>query len=138
MCAQDLLCKTCKKKKCINCIHLPKHLDLIDHLLDIDMGALYKQLHGLNKFSVLPLLGMCYLGNNLASSYNERVNSAGKLIMGNGRTLLGRRHLEMCVVLRMNRDFMAYMAEMFPEIATHLVSKKTDLLYKIILQQAGL
>jgi hypothetical protein len=45
------------------------------------------------------------------ASYVERMNSAAKLIMGSGRTLLSEEELGMLVVLRMNREFMAFMKQ---------------------------
>ena len=60
---------------------------------------------------VLPDLALAYIGANLASSFCERVNSAAKLIMTHDRTTLGNKHLEMLCVLRMNRDFIAWMRE---------------------------
>ena len=56
-----------------------------------------------------PLLALCHLGGNLSSSFVERVNSAIKLIMGNGRTLLNPTELGQLAVLRINRAFMEHM-----------------------------
>ena len=56
-----------------------------------------------------PSLALCHLADNLSSSFVERVNSALKLIMGNGRTLLNPAELSKLAVLRINRAFMEHM-----------------------------
>lgn len=70
-------------------------------------------------YGYMPLLALCYIGNNLASSYCERVNSCAKLIMSSDRTGLKPGHLEQVCWLRMNRSFITYMKTKYP----HLVKK---------------
>jgi len=53
----------------------------------------------------------------LASSYAERINSAANLILTKGNSLLDDAEIDMCTVLRMNREFMAFMRFNFPKVA---------------------
>ena len=64
-----------------------------------------------NDLGFFPQLAVCFLGDNLSSSFVERVNSALKLIMGNGRTSLHPTELAQLAILRINRAFMIYMKE---------------------------
>ena len=57
-----------------------------------------------------------YCGDNMASSFCERINSVAKQVLTEGRTSLSEEELEMVVVLRVNKKFMAYMKEKHPEI----------------------
>ena len=54
----------------------------------------------------------------LPSASSERINSVAvaKQVLTEGRTLLSEEELEMVVVLRVNKKFMAYMKEKHPEI----------------------
>ena len=56
-----------------------------------------------------------YCGDNMASSFCERINSVAKAVLTEGRTLLSEEELEMVVVLRVNKKFMAYMKAKHPE-----------------------
>ena len=76
----------------------------------------------------LPKLALCYIGNNLASSFCERVNSCAKLVMTHDRTMLNDAHLEKVCWLRMNRTFMTYMKVKHPEIAQEWQEKVTSAL----------
>ena len=51
------------------------------------------------------------LGALSAESYCERVLSCANNVVTKGNTLLSDEEVEMLVVLRMNRDFMAFMRE---------------------------
>ena len=62
-----------------------------------------------HELGFFPLLALTLLGDNLSSSFVERVNSALKLIMGNGRTMLHPTELGQLAVLRINRAFMEHM-----------------------------
>jgi hypothetical protein len=71
-------------------------------------------------FGLLPLLASCsegQIGALNAESFAERIISGANLVMTDGNTLLDDKLLEMLVVLRMNRKFMAFMGDhYFPEI----------------------
>lgn len=96
-------------------------IDVVHHLLTLDvLHGTYQTLIEKSEtffpiYGYLPHLALCYIGNNLASSFCERVNSCAKLIMGHDRTLLGDKHLEMLCFLRMNRTFIYYLKQKYPE-----------------------
>ena len=73
-------------------------------------------------------ISLCYVGNNLASSYCERVNSCAKLIMTHDRTLLGDDYLEMLCFLRMNRTIIYYLKHKYPEKKMEWAEKQKALL----------
>ena len=104
--------KTKKDEEGNPLINSLEDLDPIRDLLTLDVIPLYHKLREHTAtLGVLPDLALAYIGANLASSFCERVNSAAKLIMTHDRTTLGNKHLEMLCVLRMNRDFIAWMRE---------------------------
>jgi hypothetical protein len=61
-------------------------------------------------------MAFAYTGDNMASSFCERMKTAAKNVLTDSRTLLDTRELEMVVVLRINRTFMVYMKENHPEV----------------------
>ena len=90
----------------------PAALDLVQHLLPLDIGPLYVEIAKQDKkqqYGIIPLMARCYLGVLGAESFAERVISAANDIMTEGHTLLKDEELEMLVVLRINRDFMKFM-----------------------------
>ena len=103
-------------------IKTESELDSVDDLMELDvLHGVYERLiedktlgGGVGR---LPLLALCYIGNNLASSFCERVNSCAKLVMTHDRTVLNDGHLEKVCWLRMNRSFMTYMKVKHQEIA---------------------
>ena len=58
----------------------------------------------------------------MASSFCERINSVAKAVLTEGRTLLSEEELEMVVVLRVNKKFIAHMKEKHPEIARNVAA----------------
>ncbi len=63
------------------------------------------------KFGLLPLMcssSICELGAMAASSFSERINSSGNLLVTTKRTRLGNDVIKKLVTLRMNIDFMEY------------------------------
>ena len=86
-------------------------------LLELDMGGLFLKLLQNTELGYLPRMALTVLSNNLASSYVERMNSAGKLILHNGCTLLNDEMLNMLVILCTNRKFMEFMRENYPMLA---------------------
>jgi len=75
------------------------------------------EVHGFaGKLGYLVAMAFAYTGDNIASSFCERMNSAAKNVLTDSRTLLDARELEMVVVLRINRDFMVYMKENHPGV----------------------
>ena len=63
------------------------------------------------------------IGTFLASSFCERINSAGNLVMTDGNTMLGDEELNMMATLRMNRDFMKFMRNKFGNISLNDLKK---------------
>lgn len=86
-------------------------------VMDLDLSSLFLKFLKNPKLPHLPKMVLTVLGNNLASSYVERMNSAGKLILHKGRILLSDHMLNMLVVIRMNRKFMEFMRENYPNLA---------------------
>ena len=91
-------------------------LDLVKDLMSLDMGQFYKKVisedPGRVKYGFMPMLAGCgdgQIGALNAESFAERIISGANLVMNDGNTLLGDKHLEMLVVLRMNRSFMEFM-----------------------------
>ena len=62
------------------------------------------------------MMQYAYCGDNMASSFCERINSVAKAVLTEGRTFLSEEELELVVVLRVNKKFMAYMKAKHPEI----------------------
>ena len=100
-----------------------KGVDLLDDLIDLDIGRLYEKIITVvdpdrQKYGFLPLMAGCcdgQIGALNAESFAERVISGANLVMTNGNTLLGDQMLEMLVVLRMNREFMEFMRREYAE-----------------------
>ena len=98
------------------------NLDIMDDLMDVDIGAVY---HGLmksdpdrSKFGFMPLLASCCtseIGALNAESYAERIVSAANLTMNSGNTRFDDELCEMLVVLRMNREFIIFMRDNYFE-----------------------
>ena len=91
-----------------------KQVDLLNDLLPLPIGKLYKELEDDPQYGLLPRLASCsraQLGNLNAESFCERCLSVGNHILTEGNTLLGHEELEMLIVLRMNQSFMQYMRE---------------------------
>ena len=98
--------------------------DLLDDLIEADitiiLDAMIRSDPDRATFGYLPYMATgskASCGSFLASSYAERVNSAANLILTKGNTLLADDEVDMCVVLRMNRAFMAYMRRYFGKIS---------------------
>jgi hypothetical protein len=98
------------------------HFDLIRDLMGLDMGQLYSKIitkdPDRSSFGFLPLMAGCSdgkIGALNSESFTERVISAANLVMTEGSTLLCDEDLDMLVVLRMNRNFMAFMRENYFE-----------------------
>ena len=93
-------------------------LDLVEDLMNLDMGMLYTHLEkmdtGRQLYGWIPSMAcnsVGQLGALSAESYCERVLSCANTVVTKGNTLLSDEEVEMLVVLRMNRDFMAFMRE---------------------------
>ena len=100
-----------------------RELDAVGHLMDLDIIALFEGLAESGQYGYLPMMALALLGNNLASSFCERIHSAGKLVMTDGRTLLSKNHLEMLVALRINKKFMYHMKKNHRKLGKELIKQ---------------
>ena len=91
----------------------------LDSLLEVNIGKLFKKIHGNEKYGFLPDMARASRGNVGAlgaESFCERVISAANIVMTKGNKLLDNEELDMLVVLRMNRDFMDWAREKFSHV----------------------
>ena len=54
------------------------------------------------------------IGSLMASSFCERINSCANLVLTEGNTWLSDEEMEMLVMLRMNKRFIAFMRKYYP------------------------
>lgn len=99
-------------------------LDLVADLMKLPVGKLFKKLIDQDplrrQFGWLPLMALAskgQVGALMAESFCERILSCANLVMTEGNTLLGDEELEMMVVLRMNKQFMAHMREHYNNLS---------------------
>jgi hypothetical protein len=99
-------------------------LDLVEDLMDLDMGVLYNHLEkvdtGRQLYGLIPKMACNstgQLGALSAESYCERVLSCANNVVTTGNTLLSDEEVEMLVILRMNREFMEFMREHYGAVA---------------------
>ena len=115
--------KYCKEdldfKKIFPDANLPEQLDVVTHLLKLDVGIIYRDItdkidQKMLRFGFIPLLASCSVGEVgavNAESFCERVLSVCNTAMTDGNTLLSDEELEWLVVLRINSGFMEFMRE---------------------------
>ena len=115
--------KYCKEdlnfKKFFPDANLPEQLDVVKHLLKLDVGIIYRDItDNIDKkrlrFGFIPMLAACSVGEIgavNAESFCERVISVCNTAMTDGNTLLSDEELEWLVVLRINSSFMEFMRE---------------------------
>lgn len=95
-------------------------LRVIEHLLPLNTGKLYKRIEGEKKYGYLPVMARSSrwnIGALAAQSFCERVISAANIVMTDGNTLLSDEELYLLVALRMNREFMKWARERFAHLA---------------------
>ena len=88
-------------------------------LFDLDLGVLLKNIEEkeasraargrARRYGHLTAMATCLLSVRMSSAFSERLNSAAKLVMSNGRTTLSDHMIEMLACLRMNRKFIEHM-----------------------------
>ena len=78
------------------------------------------------KLDYLVAMAFAYTGDNISSSFCERINSVAKDILTQERTSLDPTELEMVAVLRINRTFMEYMKEKHPELVARFALAAAD------------
>ena len=98
--------------------NLKPPLDVVDDLLPLDVGKLYKKIEASDPerrlYGYLPLMASCsygQIGALNAESFCERTLRVAGHVMDEGNTLLGDAELEMLTILRMNRAFMEFMRQ---------------------------
>ena len=105
--------------------NLSHPLDMSD-LMALDIGPMYRKLEQEKVYGYLPLMAGCstgQIGALNAESFCERTLSCASNVLTEGNTLLGDEELEMLVVLRMNRRFMEFMRQNYPQLVEDLVAK---------------
>ena len=89
------------------------------HWWDVDVGGkvlkpMAEKDHDKKDFGFLPQMALASrgsIGALHASSFCERVNSCGNLVLTEGNTLLPQEEVNMLVTLRMNKNFLKFMRE---------------------------
>lgn len=100
------------KNELKNCRDSGEKVDVVDHLLPLNIGKLYIKAHQSNKYGYLPLMASSskgQLGALMAESYCKRVISVGNMISTDRNVVLNDDELEMLVILKMNKDFIKFM-----------------------------
>jgi hypothetical protein len=94
--------------------------------MTLDVGKMYLKLLTEKKFGLFPLMAACSLGQIgalNAESFCERLISVANLIQTKGNTLMHDDMIKMLVILRMNKEFMHFMATHYSqEIINHFDS----------------
>ena len=72
------------------------------------------------QFEYIPSLVRIFVGNLNAESFNERIISVLNQVMTTDNTLLSSKSVERLGILRINRDFMAYMRDKYPKLVDKL------------------
>ena len=83
-------------------------LDIVEDLLPLDIEKLYVRAESPDASPMfhLPMIARQRLGENMAASFCERMNSIAKDILDEGHSLLNDSELESMIILRANREFM--------------------------------
>ena len=79
-----------------------------------------------SKFGHLPKMAMAskgMMGALMAASFCERVNSCANLVVTEGNSLLSTDEIDMLVVLRMNKVFIGFMRQNYPEVIESVHAK---------------
>ena len=92
----------------------PAELHPTLHLGGLEIGVVLASIVGKEagrtpRYGWLPAMARARLAKRLSAAFSERLNSAAKMVMCNGRTTLDHANLEMLAVLRINRPFMEVM-----------------------------
>ena len=92
------------------------HVDMFKVLSDVlRTEALLIQRGKSAKFGYLPMMAVATLGALNAESFCERVLSCVKLVVSDLHVSMKPKEIRMLVMLRMNRDFMQYMRDSYPD-----------------------
>ena len=99
-------------------------IELMD-LWDVDMGKVMKHVfinvdNSKALYGFLPQIATTSrgsIGAHIASGFPERINSCANLTLTKANSVMSPREINMLTVLRMNRDFMAYMRKKYPAVS---------------------
>ena len=99
-------------------------IELMD-LWDVDMGKVMKHVfinvdNSKALYGFLPQIATTSrgsIGAHIASGFPERINSCANLTLTKANSVMSPREINMLTVLRMNRDFMAYMRKKYPDVS---------------------
>jgi len=91
---------------------------------EVNPGFVYKEIQKLDTdqkvYGWLPLMASCLggqIGALCAESFCERILSEANDVCHEGNTLLDTEEINMLVVLRMNREFIQHMREIYPKLS---------------------
>ena len=79
-----------------------------DFMRSLPLQKFYRDAAESGKYGYLPLMAThsrCGVGSLLSSSFCERINSQGKIVLDKSNSSLGRDMVSMLTTLRMNREF---------------------------------
>ena len=101
----------------------PSEIEPLKDLVKLPIGKLFRETiaepGSFALYGYIPLMAGCsryHLGAVNSESFCERVFSEVNNSMTSGNTLLADEELQMLALLRMNREFMAYMHSKYPHI----------------------
>jgi hypothetical protein len=96
-------------------------------LYDVDLAPVWKALDELNRdnrfrfFPIMARYSKASVYKLQASSFCERVNSAGKIVFSDSNLSLASEKVEQRTMLRMNKKWMAHMRKHYPDCTADLM-----------------
>jgi hypothetical protein len=96
-------------------------------LYDVDLAPVWKALDELNRdklfgfFPIMARYSKASVYKLQASSFCERVNSAGKIVFSDSNLSLSSEKVEQRTMLRMNKKWMAHMRKHYPDCTADLM-----------------
>ena len=123
--------KTFKDAEVIKKIGPDETLDLFKHMLHVPILPLYKTLMDRQLYGMFPLIGLQVLGRDLAESFSEGVNKAGKDVVAD-RPSLGDDEIEVETILKKNASvknaWEVEFKELYAQLATETEAVLNDAL----------
>jgi len=103
---------------------VPPKLDIFEDLSELNPGYLYKHIEKLDTDKrangLLPLMASFsrgQIGALCAESFCERILSDANDVCHEGNTLLDTEKINVLAVLRMNREIIEHMREIYPKLS---------------------
>ena len=107
----------------------------------LPLQKFYRAAAATEKFGYLPLMAThsrCAVGALASSSFCERINSQGKIVLDKSNSSLHRDTVNMLTTLRMNREFGRKLERMYADVDfTNLVKELEATWYDIDLFVVG-